>query len=178
METVAAWESLAAKIKPHAADKFNPERPLRSGPQHKITIFADGFAEEDAFTHHADITAAQRSMLDSLATGTTPAEYVGGKCPHSVLLYVNSGPGGAPAEAAQAEAAAAAASCAPSVGGMANNTQLFGDDIDGAPTSSITEVSWYTVSSSGIFTLQMNHLVPRVIEVSGLNQIPLYAPSD
>ena len=170
METVAAWESLAAKIKAHAADKFNPDRPLRSGPKHKITIFADGFAEGAAFTHHADITAAQRCMLDCLATGMKPTEYVGGKCPHSVLLYVNSGPGGAPPPA---EAAAVSGEPPPSIPGMANNTQLFGDDTDGAPTSSITEVSWYTVSSSGIFTLQMNHLVPRVIEVSGLNQICL-----
>merc|ERR1711865_904162 len=91
--SAAEWNALAQKIKPHASGAFNPDRMLMSGPKHNITIWADGFTEGDAFTHFSNTTPQQAELLDSLASGERPKQYTGGKCPHSVLLYVKAGSG-------------------------------------------------------------------------------------
>merc|ERR1712086_607186 len=91
--SAAEWNALAQKIKPHASGAFDPDRMLMSGPKHTITIWADGFTEGDAFTRFSNTTPQHAELLDSLASGERPKQYTGGKCPHSVLLYVKDGSG-------------------------------------------------------------------------------------
>jgi len=91
--SAAEWNALAQKITPHASGAFDPDRPLMSGPKHTITLHADGFTEGGAFTHYLNTTPQQGELLNSLASGERPAQYTGGRCPHSVLLYVKDGSG-------------------------------------------------------------------------------------
>eukprot|EP00808_Paulinella_micropora_P002778 g68682.t1 len=64
-------------------DMWDPDRPLPSGPKHRITVYADGITHDSDFIPYS----SKSTLLAALRQGKTPAEFSGGKCPHSILLY-------------------------------------------------------------------------------------------
>jgi len=80
---IDTWSEYCDRIK--SFRQFNPDRPLMSGPKHRITLLVDGFKEGDMFFSFDD--SGKRSLLDCLYRGERPPQYSGGRCPHSVLVY-------------------------------------------------------------------------------------------
>ncbi|CAE8585578.1 unnamed protein product [Polarella glacialis] len=70
-------------------ENFKPQDAYPSGPKHNITLLPTGFEEDGTFYAFDD--PAQKDLLTALSKGEKPANYSGGKCPHSVIVAAGDG---------------------------------------------------------------------------------------